>query len=101
MLVFFGFFVTTFRIPAYFMLGYWFLLQLVGAIPSVGQSGGGVAFWAHVGGFVAGVALIFVFRDPELVEEHRQALQRTGYHYGRVPRGNGSHFPPRRPPPRW
>jgi membrane associated rhomboid family serine protease len=29
-----------------------------------------VAFWAHVGGFIAGAALILVFRDPELVARH-------------------------------
>jgi membrane associated rhomboid family serine protease len=56
------------------MLGYWFLLQLVGG----GLSGeeGGVAFWAHAGGFVAGAALIAIFRDPELVARHR-AMART------------------------
>jgi membrane associated rhomboid family serine protease len=56
------------------MLGYWFLLQLVGG----GLSGeeGGVAFWAHAGGFVAGAALIAFFRDPELVAKHR-ALSKT------------------------
>lgn len=98
MLFFFGFFVTTFRIPAYFMLGYWFVLQLLGALPSVGQSGGGVAFWAHVGGFLAGVALIHVFRDPELVAKHKQVLARKGYTYGRVRRKSDR---PYRRPPHW
>jgi membrane associated rhomboid family serine protease len=59
------------------MLGYWFLLQLLGG--SAGQGEGGVAFWAHVGGFVAGAALIGLFKDPELVSEHR-ALARTVEH---------------------
>jgi len=35
-------------------------------------SAGGVAFWAHVGGFLTGAALVFVFRDPVLVAEHRR-----------------------------
>jgi membrane associated rhomboid family serine protease len=64
-------FITRIVVPAYLMLGYWFLLQLVQGAASVG-SNGGVAFWAHVGGFITGALLIFVFRDPELVAEHRR-----------------------------
>ena len=69
MLVFLGFFVTTFRVPAMWMLGYWFVAQVVGGIGSIGAQGG-VAFWAHVGGFVVGAALIFLFKVPELVDRH-------------------------------
>jgi len=57
MLVFFGFFFTRIVVPAVFMLGYWFLLQLLGGFFSLGASSGGVAFWAHVGGFAAGMLL--------------------------------------------
>ena len=70
MLIFLGFFVTTIAVPAVFMLGYWFLIQIIGGIGSVGAQGGGVAFWAHVGGFVAGLVLVLLFRDPELVKRH-------------------------------
>ena len=35
------------------MLGYWFLLQVLGGLPALGTQGGGVAFWAHIGGFLA------------------------------------------------
>jgi membrane associated rhomboid family serine protease len=64
-----GFFVTTAALPAYVMLGYWFVLQLLlGMMP---RTPGGIAVWAHVGGFVAGVALIKLFVNPELVEQHR------------------------------
>jgi membrane associated rhomboid family serine protease len=70
MLLFLGFYVTTFTIPAFWMLGYWFVAQLVGGVGAIGAQGGGVAFWAHVGGFVAGAALVLVFRDPELVRRH-------------------------------
>jgi len=70
MLIFLGFFVTTVAVPALFMLGYWFLIQLIGGFGSVGQAGGGVAFWAHVGGFVAGALLILLFRDPKLLARH-------------------------------
>jgi membrane associated rhomboid family serine protease len=64
-------FVTRIVVPAYLMLGYWFLIQLLQGAASAG-SNGGVAFWAHVGGFVAGAGLIFLFRDPALVGEHRR-----------------------------
>ena len=57
-------------VPAVFMLGYWFFLQLVGGAMAAGRPGGGVAFWAHVGGFAAGAVLVFVFRDPALVRRH-------------------------------
>ena len=60
------FFVFVFYIPAWVMLGYWFVLQfLAGAATlSVAQTGrdvGGVAVWAHVGGFVAGMVMIKIF----------------------------------------
>jgi membrane associated rhomboid family serine protease len=70
MLVFLGFFVTTIAVPAVFMLGYWFVLQLLSGWASVGAEGGGVAFWAHVGGFVAGAVLVLLFRNPRLLERH-------------------------------
>ena len=70
MLIFLGFFVTTVAVPAVFMLGYWFLLQLLGGFGSVAGEGGGVAFWAHIGGFVAGALLITIFRDPVLLARH-------------------------------
>ncbi len=45
-------------IPAVIILGWWFILQFLGGISTLGvTTGGGVAFWAHVGGFLAGVAL--------------------------------------------
>jgi membrane associated rhomboid family serine protease len=69
MLVFLGFFVTTVAVPAVFMLGYWFVIQLISGLAAP-ASGGGVAFWAHVGGFAAGAGLIFVFRKPELLARH-------------------------------
>lgn len=54
-LVFFGLFITTVRIPAYLMLIYWFLIQLFSGVGSIAVAQtGGVAFWAHVGGFASG-----------------------------------------------
>ncbi len=65
------FFLMVRRIPALFVLGFWFVMQLFSGLGSLGAQGGGVAFWAHVGGFIAGAALIFVFpqkRRPPVVE---------------------------------
>lgn len=77
-LLFLGFFVQTVSIPAVGMLGYWFVLQLLGGLPALGDEAGGVAFWAHVGGFVAGIGLVQVFRRAELLAAHR-ALAREIY----------------------
>jgi membrane associated rhomboid family serine protease len=75
-----GFFVRTISVPALGMLIYWFALQLLGGLPSLGaEEGGGVAFWAHVGGFLAGVILILLFRDRQLVAAHRAA---SGKYFG-------------------
>ena len=73
MLIVLGFYVTRAAVPAVLVLGLWFVLQLVGGLPSVGAEGGGVAFWAHVGGFVGGLVMSYVFRNPLLVEAHRRA----------------------------
>lgn len=75
MLIFLFVFVTRIVVPAVWMLGYWFLLQLIGGWGSLGMEGGGTAFWAHVGGFAAGAVFVTVFRDPELVAEHRAHLR--------------------------
>jgi membrane associated rhomboid family serine protease len=65
-----GFYFTTFAVPAYVMLGYWFLIQILGGIPALAGAGGGVAFWAHVGGFAAGVILVGPFRRRDLLVAH-------------------------------
>jgi membrane associated rhomboid family serine protease len=54
-------FIFTFDVPAWLMLIYWFALQLFGGYGSLAESAqGGTAFFAHVGGFVAGIVLIYV-----------------------------------------
>jgi membrane associated rhomboid family serine protease len=63
LLVIIVFYVTVIPVPAIFMLGYWFLLQLLGGLPGVADVDGGVAFWAHVGGFLAGLLLVLPFRN--------------------------------------
>lgn len=62
-------FVTFIEIPAAILLGLWFLVQVlsgVGSMMAVHPADmGGVAFWAHAGGFVSGALLVFLFRRPE------------------------------------
>jgi membrane associated rhomboid family serine protease len=55
-----------FHVPAWLMLGYWFVMQLLsGTATSIAETsqGTGIAFWAHVGGFAAGVLMIKVFGE--------------------------------------
>ena len=58
------FFITFIRIPALFLLGFWFLLQFFGGVGSLGPSAqaGGIAYWAHVGGFVLGIIVAALYR---------------------------------------
>ena len=58
-----GFIFFTMRIPALVVLGIWFALQFFLSTMNTDAAPGGVATWAHVGGFVAGVILIAPFRD--------------------------------------
>jgi membrane associated rhomboid family serine protease len=63
-LVFLGFFVTVTRITAFVFLGLWFVLQLFQGIGALGaEQTGGVAYWAHIGGFVFGLVVGFVLRN--------------------------------------
>ncbi len=61
------FFIDLVEIPAIFFLGIWFLMQLFSGVGSLGAgaAGGGVAFWAHVGGFVTGLAIGLAWRVRE------------------------------------
>jgi membrane associated rhomboid family serine protease len=65
-LIFLFIFVDIVEIPAIFFLGIWFLMQLLSGVGSLGVShsaAGGVAFWAHIGGFVAGLLIGIVLRS--------------------------------------
>ena len=59
------------EVPAIFLLGFWFLMQLfnAGAVAAAASAGGGVAFAAHVVGFVAGVGGIFLFKKREPTQQ--------------------------------
>ena len=71
MLFFFVIFVRIIPLPAWIVLAYWFLVQLLSGwsqlTPLRPEVSGGVAFWAHIGGFLAGVALIKLFEDRRRV----------------------------------
>lgn len=54
------------RVAAGIVLGMWFITQLISGGMSVGATGGGVAFFAHIGGFIAGMALIGLFKRKDV-----------------------------------
>jgi membrane associated rhomboid family serine protease len=62
------------------MIGLWIVLQFVSGFGSIGDTGGGVAYWAHIGGFVAGVVLAFLMRGfvgrPALPGSARRSFSR-------------------------
>jgi membrane associated rhomboid family serine protease len=73
-LVFIFFFITTFEVPAWVMLIYWFGIQLISGVGSIGYSQvsqGGTAFFAHVGGFLAGMALVNLLRPQQRYTRRR------------------------------
>jgi membrane associated rhomboid family serine protease len=75
-LIFLGIFVTTTMIPAWVMIGYWIVIQVisgVGSLSMIDEQTGGVAFFAHIGGFVAGLVLVWFFHDRRRLEEQREA----------------------------
>ena len=66
------------RLPAWVMIGLWFLYQLFSGLasltPGSAASASGVAYWAHVGGFLMGVLLVWVFQQPQRVAQTRAYL---------------------------
>lgn len=63
------------RVPAWLLIVGWFLLQLISGVaslsPDMGAALGGVAYWAHVGGFLTGAILVWVFQRPNQVAKMR------------------------------
>jgi len=68
-----GFMLTSIALPAWTMLLYWAAIQFVGGLTGLlaAEERGGVAFWAHIGGFIAGVVLIKLFARRDDVAAHR------------------------------
>lgn len=90
-IVLFGFIGQVILVPAWVMIGLWFVLQLLSGLASLGQSSdvGGVAFWAHVGGFVAGALLVWLFRDKDAVAR-QNAVRGSHQSWQRTPSGASS-----------
>jgi membrane associated rhomboid family serine protease len=65
-LIFLLFFIRVMYIPAWIILGYWFFIQVANNSFAGNQTGGGVAFGAHIGGFLAGILLIGLFKKKEV-----------------------------------
>lgn len=65
-LLFLLFFVTVIEVPAVLILGIWFVTQLLSGLPELGSvNKGGVAFWAHIGGFAAGAGLVLLLKPKQ------------------------------------
>lgn len=83
-LVFWGIFPFTADVPAIFVLGFWFITQLFNGFLSLGVDtmSGGVAFFAHIGGFVAGMALtgllMLIVPQPPAEQRRRWVYERYG-----------------------
>jgi membrane associated rhomboid family serine protease len=73
-LFFFIIFIRVIPVPAWIMLGYWFLIQVFSGTTTAAADAG-VAFWAHIGGFVAGLVLVKLFERKELVEAKRANIR--------------------------
>ncbi len=79
MLFFFGIFLRVIPLPAWGVLLWWFAWQVLAGLPQlvgVGDLAGGVAVWAHAGGFLAGVLLVRLFVRTERESHHRALLDR-------------------------
>jgi len=78
MFFFFIIFFKIFRIPAWLVLLYWFGIQVLSGLPQLntigGEATGGVAVWAHVGGFLTGLLLVRFFERPDLLARRRVAF---------------------------
>ena len=81
-------FFRVFAIPAWIVLIWWFLVQVVTGLPSLSavrpDVSGGVAVWAHVGGFLAGVALIKLFENPAVVARRDAIREESHVYRGRL-----------------
>ena len=75
MLFFFVIFIRVIPLPAWIVLIWWFAIQVIQGLPQLSplrpEVTGGVAVWAHVGGFVAGVLLVKLFENEALVTERK------------------------------
>lgn len=79
-------FIQVVRLPAYILLVFWIGYQILLGLPQLteaGAEGAGVAFWAHIGGFAAGMILIKLMARKDLIEAHRRLLTQATSWRGR------------------
>jgi membrane associated rhomboid family serine protease len=81
------YFIAVISVPAVILLGFWFVLQLFQGVGSIGALGGGVAYWAHVGGFLMGLLAAALYklvrREPLWPRRPRNPWDRfPGSYYG-------------------
>jgi membrane associated rhomboid family serine protease len=114
-LFWFFIFIRLINVPAMVLIGIWFAMQVIGGLATPASPTGGVAFWAHVGGFVAGIGLVMVMRPrgTRLMQPaHTQAFamqppaalrDRAGFRSGSVPEAGRRRLPRHSPwgPDRW
>lgn len=86
-----GFIPIIFLVPAWVQIGLWILIQFVNGFAALGvqtqEVGGGVAFFAHIGGFLAGAIGIWFFRDRDACERQRRVRERHRA-FERMPRAS-------------
>ena len=83
-------FVTVIRVPASIVLGFWIVSQFFSLDFTGGGEGGGVAYFAHIGGFVAGMAFILFFKRPEVPiwdKPHSNAFETTDLQLTKILQG--------------
>lgn len=73
-LIFFFYFIRVVRVSALFALGFWFVMQVFSGLGTINTGGGGIAWFAHIGGFVAGMFLIPFFEKKERVRIYRRSF---------------------------
>ena len=90
------FFIKIFAVPAFLFLGFWIVQQVISGMGSLSGDSGGVAWFAHIGGFAFGIVagIFFRFRYPKVkvVEDHFEPVQRPSHRYNN--RGITQHFKP-------
>ena len=72
----FGFFSQLIKIRAPYVLGFWFILQFINSFLTVSSSGGGVAYAAHIGGFITGVVLILFLNKKNNQENPKRKINK-------------------------
>ncbi|MBI4852473.1 MAG: rhomboid family intramembrane serine protease [Acidobacteria bacterium] len=70
-----GFFASVIELPASFVIGFWFVVQLLGQFTTANSDGTGIAYMAHIGGFIAGIFLSRFFYKEEIIQSFRDEFR--------------------------